>query len=207
MDNKGKTDIINTALLYMNQDTILDPSGSSKSAKLCAQVYDTVLAECLSSHPWNFATRSVFLQRLAESPTDPRFERQYQLPVDLGRIREVNSGSASPAWMHADDANARPRPAYAVQGARILTNAGSLCLVYTRSGVAPHEMPPLFRDYFAAKIAERLFFKVDGRGGNELAVLQKRVLEKEVAARHGDGVEAENLPSNRPGLFLNVRRY
>lgn len=213
MPERGKTEIINAALLYMGQDSILDPRGESRNAKLCAQVYAGVLAEILSGHAWTFATTAVRLQQLAEAPADARFRHQYQLPADVGRIHEVACAGSGPcpaagsrSGRGAEAGNSLPRALYTVRGDRLLSNDRDLFMLYTRSGAEPHEMPALFMDYFAATIAERLFFKITGsRDG--AAAMEKKVLEKELAARHADGTQTDTLSVNRPGLLLNARQY
>ena len=189
-----KTEIINAALLHMNQDSILSPIGESKNAKLCAQVYEPTLAECLSAHPWSFACRAVVLQERAEKPKDARFERQYQLPKDLGRIWQVTIPGCEDAAQ------------YAVQGAMLLSNDAPLQLLYTPTSVEAFDMPPLFRAYFALAIADKLFNKITGsRDG--AALMHNLMLEAESEARHADGVGTDAMPPERPNLLLRARRY
>jgi hypothetical protein len=200
-----KTEIINTALLYMNQDSILDPNGEGQNAKLCAQVYEPTLAECLSAHPWSFASRVVRLEARAEKPKDVRFERQYQLPEDLGRIWSV---SVPEFWSvpEYEDGWGRREAHYTVQGKMLLSNEAPLQLLYTTMSAEPIDMPPLFRAYFATAIADKLFQKVTGsRDG--AAAMHNLMLEAEAEARHADGVGKDSMPPERPDLLLRARRY
>jgi hypothetical protein len=206
MDEQGKTEIINAALLYMKQDAILDPAGESKNAKLCARIYDDTLAETLAGHPWSFATVAHKLRLLAEKPDDARFRYAYQLPEDVGRIIFVESADAFSEWAHVDAANSVRSAIYAVRGKRLFSDESGLRMLYTRSNVKPYEMSPQFRNYFAACIADKLFFKVVGsRDG--AADMNKRMIALGMDARNTDSGMTSVLPSNKPSLFLNARAY
>ena len=192
-EDQVKTEIINAALLYMNQDSILAPNGESKNAKLCAQVYGTTLGECLSAHPWTFASRVVNLEELAEKPKDARFLRQYRLPEDLGRIWWVTVPGFGDAR-------------YTVQGENLLSNDAPLQLLYTPISVRAFEMPPLFRTYVATAIADKLLNKITGARDGATA-MHNIMQEAEAEARHAEGVGKDAMPPERPDLLRLARRY
>ncbi|MDR2820960.1 MAG: hypothetical protein LBB60_10595 [Desulfovibrio sp.] len=214
----GRTEIINNALLYMGQDTILDPDDESKNAKLCSQVYDSVLKSLLGGHPWSFAMTVAQLNELAEKPRDRRFRKMYELPGDLGSIVSVEViGERASNWWETKEfewpssingiANTIPPATYIVYGKKLLCNEGPrLQIVYIRDEVTSYEMTPQFRDYFAAMIAARLYYKVTGsRDGEKLHANQVVMLE--MIARGCDGRQTDTMPQNMPDLLTNTRWY
>lgn len=202
----GRTAIINQALLYMGQDTILDPDGESKNAKLCAAVYDETLAEVLSGHPWSFAIVAARLQLLEEKPADVRFACAYRLPEDCGRILSVEGVERRRMYGENAASNTRPVSEYMVQGRTVVSNHRDMQIVYVRIKVKPYEMTPQFRNYFAAMIAARLYFKINGSTQGEQAML-RRALSLRMEAMHTDSEQTDTMPVNRPNLFVNARLY
>lgn len=204
----GRTEIINQALLFMGQDAILDPAGESKNAKLCASVFDSTLAEVLCGHVWHFAMMAAQLQRLEGRPRDIRFRYAYQLPSNFGRIVSVTSSELL-GWGEGTEtarANTRPAAEYMVQGDKLVSNQGSLQILFVRMDVAPSEMSPQFRNYLAVKIAEKLVVKITGSVQAGQA-LQKMIPAIRLEAFHVDNEQADTMPENRPNLFASARLY
>jgi hypothetical protein len=207
----GRTAIINQALLFMGQDTVLDPEGPSKNAKLCAQIYDDTLAEILSGHAWSFARVAARLQLLLETPKDARFSKSYRVPDDCARILYVGT-HIEPEWMPRSAggltgmANTQPVAEYVVNGRNLYTNQTELQILYIRSNVQPFEMTPQFRNLFAATMANKLFVKITGsRDGARDMQHKTQMLALE--ARHVDSNQTDTLPVNRPNLLLAARVY
>ena len=106
-----KTDIINQALLMAGQDTILDPAGESKNAKLMAQIYDATLEEAgLSYTDIGYADFDAMLGELVPPETfgsgieieglegkavDYIFEVKNAAAVDPERIMQLTSPGPS----------------------------------------------------------------------------------------------------------------
>ena len=210
MQEQGRTEIINQALLFCGQDTILDPAGESIHAKLCAQVYDDTLAECLSGHPWSFSMMAARLQLLAEKPRDVRFQCAYQLPSDCGRIVSVEGVLMHQEWasieLIGNRANTLPGAEYVVHGDRLFSNHRELQIVYVRTSVRPFEMTPQFRNFFSSAIATKLYHKITGSREGEDAMYKKLQLLR-MEARHTDGEQTDTMPVNMPNLFVNARTY
>ena len=215
--DSGRTELINAALLYANQDTILDSDGESKNAKLCAQFYDTTLQEALSGHPWSFALVAAKLNLLASKPRDFRFAYAYQLPTNFGYMQYVSAADLiEPRYDNAiaqemmaltgDKANSIPIPEYIVQGSQLYSNYLNIQIVYSRTDVKPFEMTPQFRNYFAALLAAKLYIKMTG-GVDGYQELQKRVILIRAEARHTDSTQTDTLAPNRPNLFVRAREY
>ena len=217
MADSGRAEIINMALLFANQDTILDPEGESKNAKLCAQFYDPTLQEALSGHPWSFALKASQLQLLAHKPRDVRFTYSYQLPEFLGRIHTTSSGmpiNLNPenpfvteiTTSFQDNANSIPIPQYIIQGKELYSNAVRLQILYSRTDILPWEMTPQFKSYFAALLASKLFLKMTG-GVDGFAALQQKVMQLRSEAKNTDSDQTDTTDPNRPNLFINARIY
>ena len=208
MADQGRADVINLALLYCGEDTILDPAGDSKNAKLCATVYDNTLAEVLSGHPWSFATMAAQLQQLGETPSDVRFQYAYQLPENCGLILGVEcTGVMQGAWA-GDTArsNTLPPAEYMVQGRKLLSNLTNMQIMYVRQAVLPSEMSPQFKNLFAANIALKVFAKITGSTSGK-AELAKEIIVLELKAKHADSEQTNTMPENRPNLFVSARLY
>lgn len=209
---QSKTEIINQALLFMGQDTIIDPTGETKNVKLCASVYDQALAEALSSHPWSFAQRAAVLQQLEEPPRDARFDFAYQLPVDCGRIIDVISigGMDAGERLHlptiTEMHNSLPVAEYSVQGDKLCSNEMGLQILYIRKDVQPSEMSPQFVNYFACLIASKLVKKITGSDGAMKEIFQM-LPQYKLEAIHTDGEQTDTMPVNRPALFIKARLY
>lgn len=214
----GRAGIINQAMLYANQDDILNPEGVSKNAKLCAQFYDATLQEALSSHPWSFALAAAKLQRLNKEPKDFRFKYAYQLPVNFGYIQSATAGAPlipsdfmpsdtpyiEPSY--AATSNTIPIPEYMVQGKEIYSNVENLQIVYSRIDVLPFEMTPTFSNYLSSLLAAKLYLKMTG-GLEGLDVLQKNTTRLLNIARHTDSNQTDTVAPNRPNLFIFSRGY
>ena len=214
----GRTEIINMALLFCNQDGILDGDGTSKNAKLSDMFYDTTLDEALSGHPWSFALVATQLKQLAKTPRDFRFKYAYQLPEDFGRMQQTSSRAvvdltadntiAKELIIHetGDRANSIPIPEYIVQGKELYSNYVDLQIVYSRTDVRPHEMTPQFRNYFAALLASKLYLKLTG-GVDGFQEIQQKVLLYRNEARNTDSDQMDTLEPNRPNLLIAARIY
>jgi hypothetical protein len=215
-----RTDIINQALLMAGQDTILDPAGESKNAKLMAQIYDATLEEALSIHGWTFALKTTKLQQLAETPNDYRFMYKYRLPEDCVRVVRVDG-----TWRTTDDgfllenetgilgrigktamSNTELSVEYTIHGRELYTNSTDLQLVYVSRDVEAYEMSPQFRLYFAACLASKVYRKINGLNDGQDPLL-KQMARLRMDAFHADSEQADTMPQNQPNLFVSARAY
>lgn len=213
----GRAEIINMALLYCDQDSILDPDGESRNAKLISQFYDITLQEVLSAHPWSFAMGVAQLQILSTPPKDIRFKNAFQLPTNFGRMHDVlsqdfylprydNVIAEEFRLAFGDGANSIAVPEYAIHGKEIYSNHSQLQISYSRTDITSVEMTPLFRNLFAITLAIKLYSKVTG-GLDGLDALIKQANLIRMEARRTDSEQADTTPENRPNLLLWARRY
>ena len=215
-----KTDIVNQALLMAGQDTILDPAGESKNAKLMAQIYDATLEEALSIHGWTFALKTTKLQQLAETPKDYRFSFMYRLPEDCVRVVRVDG-----AWSRTGDgflienetgiigrfgktamANTDLSVEYTIHGRELYSNSTDLQLVYVSRDIEAVDMSPQFRLYFAACLASKVYRKINGVNDGQDPLL-KQTARLRMDAFHADSEQTDTMPQNLPNLFVSARAY
>ena len=216
-----KTDIVNQALLMAGQDTILDPAGESKNAKLMAQIYDATLEEALSIHGWTFALKTTKLQQLAETPKDYRFSFMYRLPEDCVRVVRVDGAALAvddDFWREEQNlgitgrfgktamANTDLSVEYTIHGRELYTNSTDLQLVYVSRDVEAYEMSPQFRLYFAACMASKVYRKINGLNDGQDPLL-KQMARLRMDAFHADSEQADTMPQNQPNLFVSARAY
>lgn len=213
----GRAEIINMALLYCAQDSILDPAGESKNVKLFSQFYDSTLQEVLSSHPWYFATGTAQLQILTTTPKDVRFRHAFRLPTNFGRMQSVlsqdqyfprhdNAIAESFRVEFGDRANSIPIPEYVIHGKEMYSNHEQMQISYSRTDITEAEMPPMFRDLFAAMLGRKMYVKVTG-GLDGFDSLNKQIGLLKLEAQRNDGEHADTLPENLPNLLLRARMY
>lgn len=107
--------ICSNALLMLGAKTINDFSEPVDRAKIAANLYPTVRADLLRTHPWNCTIKRALL---APDATPPAFgyANQFELPADFLRVLDVGQ-----AGQQID---------YLVEGRHILANATSLELRY-----------------------------------------------------------------------------
>jgi len=215
-----KTDIINQALLMAGQDTILDPAGESKNAKLMAQIYDATLEETLSIHGWTFALKATKLQQLSETPNDYRFMYKYRLPEDCVRVVRVDGTwrTTGEGFLLEDElgilgrigktamSNTDLSVEYTIHGRELYTNSTDLQLVYVSRDVEAYEMSPQFRLYLAACMASKVYRKINGLNDGQDPLL-KQMARLRMDAFHADSEQADTMPQNQPNLFVSARAY
>jgi len=62
-------EICNIALLKIGADSITALSDANKRARLCTLLYDFMRKKLLRAHPWNFAIKRSFLQKVTDTST------------------------------------------------------------------------------------------------------------------------------------------
>ena len=78
------------ALLLLGDDPISAFTEDSAGAQVAANLYPETYRSVLSSHPWPFALKEVYLNRLSQTPDPETFYKYaFQLPADLIRIWKI----------------------------------------------------------------------------------------------------------------------
>jgi hypothetical protein len=78
----SKIDIAQQAMVLVGLQPLTSFSDKTDEALSANLLYEPVVEDCLSSHPWNFSTGQKILNRLADTPIDI-WDAAYQLPTDV----------------------------------------------------------------------------------------------------------------------------
>jgi hypothetical protein len=160
------TDICNLALGHLGEARITSLEEDSVAARACALHYRMTRDQVLRSHRWNFAQTRAVLSRMDSGPAFG-WSYQYELPADCVRVLEVNDSEAGDVI--TDE--------YLIEGRVLLTNAGSVNLVYLRRIEDVSQFDMLFVDVLAVKLAMVLSETIRGTTAKsaELAQMYERV--------------------------------
>ena len=77
-----KLEIINAALAYLGNPSVNTLNLANQVVATMSSIYDQMLPDMLSTHPWRFAMKWETLVQLPDDPTDPHWNYSYQLPGD-----------------------------------------------------------------------------------------------------------------------------
>ncbi len=134
--------IANRALQLLGAKRIVSLTEDSRNARSINSCFEAIKLAELRKHPWSFAIKRA---SLAASATAPLFGRStsYPLPADFVRLlppdNELNFNTLD--WQ--------------IEGKNIITNdTAPLEIRYIYDVTDPNEMDSLFREVFAAKLAE-----------------------------------------------------
>jgi hypothetical protein len=140
----SSTEICNTALILIGQEPVITLDDTSKQARLCKRLYDSVLEAILRQYPWTFAIRRIILSRDLETPVFGK-AYQYTLPTDCLRIIDI--------CVTADDRDYISDSEYTVEGNKILTDYEPLYLRYISRPKSANLFDPQFCTCLAYRLA------------------------------------------------------
>jgi hypothetical protein len=135
-------DICNSALNLLGASTISALTEDSKNARLCNQRFEPVRNRVFRSHNWNCLITRI---QLAQDTTGPVVEYTYgyTLPTDCLRVLKIHNGTTDSIESNLD---------YKVEGRKIVTNEGTIYLVY----IALDTDPNTYDSYLAESISHQL---------------------------------------------------
>jgi hypothetical protein len=81
-----KVEICSNALILLGHKPISSLDEPGAGALLCKNLYESTYLDFLSSNNWNFAKKFVNMNRLSETPLNPNWQYQFQLPTDYVRL-------------------------------------------------------------------------------------------------------------------------
>lgn len=137
-------EIANRALQRLGAKTITSLDDNSRNAKAVQTAYDSIRLSELRKHTWNFAIRRF---QLAADTTAPLFNRtnRFALPSDFVRLLPTDPD------VNLNDLD------WQIEGKYIVTDDDAPLEVRCVCDVTdPNQMDALFRESFAAKLAEEL---------------------------------------------------
>jgi len=140
----SEVEIANRALQRLGAKSITNLSDDSRNARAVNLAYESVKLSELRKHPWSFAVKRA---QLAASSTTPLFTKSNAFPVPSDFVRLLSQDPED--LMNSND--------WQIEGINIVTNDDApLEIRYIYDVTDPNIMDPLFREAFAAKLAEEL---------------------------------------------------
>lgn len=136
--------IANNALVMIGANTITSLSDNTKEARLCNARYDSCRKAVLRSYPWNFARKRDTLDTAVGSPGDFGYSNDFAVPNDFLRIIKADTGGAD----------------YRLEQGKILTNAGTVDLLYIFDLTDTTKFDVMFDDAIAAYLAWNIVFSL-----------------------------------------------
>lgn len=143
-------EICNSALNLLGASTISALTDDSKNARLCNQRYEPIRNKIFRSHPWNCLIKRI---ELAKDATDPviEFSYAYTLPSDCLRVLKIHNGFTDSIQSDLD---------YKIEGRKVLTNQGTVYLVYVALKTDPNEYDVALQDAISAQLAADLAYAI-----------------------------------------------
>lgn len=149
----SETDLLNDALSMIGAKEITSIDDGSINANHCKRLYPNLRDSVLRSHHWNFAMKRV---ELAQDATAPAFEFAfaYTLPPDCLKVVEYNGANLDTSSLSLFEAAAADR--YKIEQRKLLTNDGSVKIVYIQRVTDPNLWDSLFYQMLSTWLASKL---------------------------------------------------
>lgn len=141
------TELCNEALILIGQEPVMTLDDTSKQARLCKRLYNSVVEALLRQYPWTFAIRRAILSRDLEVPVFG-FKYQYTIPADCLRIVDMRSTDCKYDVFQPWEV--------AVEKGKILTDYSIVYLRYVSSIEDPNLFDTQFREVLAYTLAGKL---------------------------------------------------
>tara|TARA_R110000782_G_scaffold55304_3_gene116572 strand:- start:379 stop:969 length:591 start_codon:yes stop_codon:yes gene_type:complete len=190
-------DICNNALIDLGASVISSLTEDSKAARLCNQRYDSIRDTVFRSHPWNCLVNRA---SLAADSVAPAFEYTYQytLPTDPYCLRVLTLETADFL--------------YKVEGRKILTDEGTVNLIYVGRVLDPNQYDHSLLETLSAALAAALAYPLIGSVSLS-SQMQANYKQKLIESRFVDATEGSpgNIitDANNAGVatptFINSR--
>ena len=186
-------DICNSALNLLGASTISALTEDSKNARLCNQRFEPVRNRVFRSHNWNCLITRI---QLAQDSTGPVVEYTYgyTLPTDCLRVLKIHNGTTDSIESNLD---------YKVEGRKIVTNEGTIYLVYIALDTDPNTYDSYLAESISHQLAADLCYAITNNStlaNNYMARADERLRE----ARFIDSTE-NSLDTIESGEFTDAR--
>jgi len=187
-------EICNGSLNQLGASTILTLTEDSKNARLCNARYLNVRDALFRHHPWNCLQKRLELAQDTATPTWG-FSYQYTLPSDCLRVLKLLEYESD----------------YKVEGRKIVSNDGTVKILYVSRIEDPNEYDELLREVISSALAADIAYAVTSSNpvSQQMYALYQEKLKD---ARFVDSTEGYN--SNQEygmadvidaGSFINSR--
>jgi hypothetical protein len=134
--------IASNALILLGHTSIASFDEGTAGAVIADNLYETSYLSLLSNHRWRFATKTVELAKLVETP-DNGFSYAYQLPGDLLYLQKTTART------------------YEIYGSKLYTNDNTITADYTYR-VDEDKLPPYFTKMFEFFLASQFAVPLTG---------------------------------------------
>ncbi len=186
-------DICISALNLLGASTISALTEDSKNARLCNQRYPAVRNRVFRGHNWNCLITRI---QLAQDTTGPVVEYTYgyTLPTDCLRVLKIHNGTTDSIASNLD---------YKVEGRKIVTNEGTIYLVYIALDTDPNTYDSYLAESISHQLAADLCYAITNNStlaNNYMARADERLRE----ARFIDSTE-NALDTIESGEFTDAR--
>ena len=168
--------VCNAALIQLGAKTIASRSEDSKAGRLCNARFDDVRDEVQASYPWNCCKSRATLAQLTTTP-DFEYSYEYQLPADPFCLRVVEMYNE-----HDYDY------IYEIEGRKLLTNEGTVSILYIARTEDVAQWSPLLADCVATRLAAEIAYALTASRAKEDAAWD-RYYKKLPRARSLDAQE------------------
>lgn len=169
----SEVSICNDALAKLGASSILSLADPTKNARLCNSTYATQRNAVLRLHNWAFAMKRATLAQKTTTPVFG-FANEFGLPSDCIRVFQAEESSII----------------FKIEGNLLLTDEGSIKILYISRVEDPEQFNALFVDVLATRIARELALPIaDSRSlMGDMDTLYKRKLAE---AKNVDGMEGK----------------
>lgn len=181
----SEVDLANDALSQIGGSPITALDDGSTNANYCQRFYLPLLEANIRKHHWNFAMARVALAQVLPVPVF-EFAYAYALPFDFLKLVEYSGANPNTETLALVDETFIVPSAYRIEGRTLVTNDGTVKIVYLKRVTDPNIWDGLFYQAMALALASKLALAIpkDGRLSLSLAE-QARVVWDDAMASDG----------------------
>ena len=192
----SKIDIAQQAMVLVGLQPLTSFDDKTDEALSANLLYEPVVTDCLSSHPWNFSTGQKILNRLTDTPIDI-WDAAYQLPTDVKPliIQTVTNDDVTIRYDRFED------KIYTLDAD--VGEEDVLTATY-QFRVDEGDWPPYFSMYVVYRLASTFSLSIIRKG--DIAQTLSQLAEQQFSrakTRDSQAVTTNNIKLNR---FANIRR-
>jgi len=151
----NQIDICNLALRYIGEQPIGALDEGSEAANVLTDMFDLLYKEELRGYPWRWASTTVELAAVTETPPD--FAYVHQLPADyvqVQRLIEQNSGETLyDLWDELYGKYVLRNQEWEIRENKLYSNWSDVTLKYTKLITDYSSLDPTFVEAFAWRLA------------------------------------------------------
>lgn len=191
----SKKELFNAALGKVTRKRISATTEPSNEAKVCNELWETVLDEVLAEHSWTDTTIIVKLVKLAEDPPHG-FGNRFQLPTDYIRLIQAYYDSSRDSFDFE----------WEKRGKEFWTNEGTVYIKYVQQPAAPDSLGPALITCLIQRLAYRLAFALSIDGGREAELLKEYETLTLPRAKSIDSMESRYLEFEESPWIESMQR-